>query len=55
MSLDFLEFERMPDKKWWKQARKEIEDAKKEFIKSGKIGGNPLGVPDDTLKKELEK
>jgi len=28
-----LETELITDKKWWKQARKEIENAKKEFIK----------------------
>ena len=50
-----IESELITDDKWWKQTSKEIEDAKKEFIKSGKIGGNPLGVPDDTLKKELKK
>ncbi len=50
-----LEHEPMPNKKWWKKTHAEIENAKEEFIKSGKIGGNPLGVPDDTLKKELKK
>lgn len=50
-----LETESMPNKKWWKQARKEIEQAKKDFIKSGKIGGNPLGLPNDTLKKDVLK
>jgi len=50
-----LETELIEDKNWWKQANKEIEEAKKDFIKSGKIGGNPLGIPDDALKKDVLK
>jgi len=55
MSLDFLEFEKMPLPSWWKRYYKEIEQAKKDFIASGKIGGNPFGIPNNTLKKELKK
>jgi len=54
MTLD-LETELIEDPEFWKQARKEIEEAKREFIKSGRIGGNPLGLPDDSLKKDILK
>ena len=49
-----LEKEKMPSKKWFKQARNEIEQSKKDFISSNKIGGNPLGLPNDSLKKDLK-
>jgi len=49
-----LENEAMPSRKWWKQARSEIQAEKEKFIKSGKLGGNPLGLPNDTLKKDLK-
>jgi len=50
-----LENEKMPSRRWFKNARSEIEQSKKDFIKSGRLGGNPLGVPDDTLKKDLKR
>jgi len=50
-----LEKEKMPSRKWFKNAHSEIEVEKKKFIKSGRLGGNPLGLPDDTLKKDLKK
>ena len=50
-----LETELIEDPEFWKRYNKEIEKAKKEFIKSGKIGGNPLGFPDDALKKDVLK
>jgi len=50
-----LESEKMPSRKWFKQTRKEIEKAKADFEGSGRIGGNPLGYPDDALKKDVLK
>ena len=49
-----LEGEEINDPKWWKRYRKEIEKAKKEFIESGKIGGNPLGIPGDKKKEDIK-
>ena len=39
-----IEGEEIFDPNWWSKARKEIEEAKEHFIRSGKIGGNLLGV-----------
>jgi len=50
-----LETELIEDPKFWKRYNKTVEKAKKDFIKSGKIGGNPLGFPDDALKKDVLK
>lgn len=50
-----LEKEEITDREWWKQTRKEIEQAKEDFVRSGKIGGNPLGFPNDVLKKDVLK
>ena len=43
------------DKKSLKQYWKDVGKAKKKFISSNKIGGNPLGVPDTALKKDLKR
>ena len=40
---------------WWKQTKKDIEKAKADFIASGRIGGNPWGYPEDTLKKDIKE
>jgi hypothetical protein len=50
-----LETELIEDPKFWKKFHKDIEKAKKDFIKSGKLGGNPLGLPNNTLKKDVIK
>jgi len=44
MTLNF-ENEKMPSDAWFRQANKEIHKAKEEFIASGRIGGNPNGLP----------
>lgn len=45
-----FEDEEMPSESWWKKYDRDIEKAKKRFIKSGRIGGNPYYLDEEKMK-----